>query len=60
MSLKKMAKGKLGDGSRFAAVAKSAGGGEKGRKIAAVAGFKAHGKSKMMEMAAAGKKRKSK
>lgn len=53
-----MAKGKLGSGSRFKAVAKSAGGGKKGAAIAAAAGRKKYGSDKMSEMAQAGKKKK--
>ncbi len=55
--MKKMAamKAPLGSGKRFAAVAASAGGGEKGAAIAYKAGVKAHGKSKMAQLAAAGR-----
>jgi hypothetical protein len=55
-----MAKGgplpKLGSGSRFAALAKSAGGGAKGAAIAASVGIKKYGKKKMSAMATAGRK----
>lgn len=48
---------KLGSGGRFAALAKSAGGGKKGAAIAAAAGRKKYGKTKMAKMSAAGRKR---
>lgn len=48
---------KLGSGARFAAVAKSAGGGATGQKIAAVAGRTKWGPSKMNALAMAGKKK---
>lgn len=51
------ANAKLGQGGRFAAVAKAAGGGEKGAAIAATAGRKKYGASRMAKMAAAGRKR---
>ena len=54
-----MAKPKLGSGKRFAALAAKAGGGEKGRRIAAAAGIKKYGSHKMAKMAAAGRKRKA-
>lgn len=50
------AKAKLGEGGRFAAVAKAAGGGKKGAAIAAMAGRAKYGNKKMAKMAAAGKK----
>jgi hypothetical protein len=50
-------KAPLGQGGRFAAVAKAAGGGEKGAAIAAAAGRKKYGNAKMAKMAAAGKKK---
>jgi hypothetical protein len=49
----------LGQGGRFAAVAKAAGGGEKGAAIAAAAGRAKYGNAKMSKMAAAGKKKAS-
>ena len=49
-------KAKLGQGGRFAAVAKAAGGGEKGKRIAAAAGRKKYGATKMAKMAAKGRK----
>ncbi len=59
MSMLHKLSGKLGDGSRFAAVAKSAGGGERGAAIAASIGRKKYGQSRMSAMAAAGRKRAS-
>jgi hypothetical protein len=50
-------KAPLGQGGRFAAVAKAAGGGKKGAAIAAAAGRKKYGAAKMAKMAAAGKKK---
>lgn len=50
-------KAPLGQGGRFAAVAKAAGGGKKGAAIAAAAGRKKYGAAKMAKMAAAGRKR---
>lgn len=50
------AKAPLGQGGRFAAVAKAAGGGKKGAAIAAAAGRKKYGAKKMTAMAAKGKK----
>lgn len=50
------AKAKLGSGGRFAAVAKSAGGGKKGAAIAAAIGRKKYGAKKFGAMAAKGKK----
>lgn len=51
-------KAPLGQGGRFAAVAKAAGGGEKGKRIAAAVGRKKYGAKKMAKMAAAGRKKK--
>lgn len=51
-------KAPLGQGGRFAAVAKAAGGGEKGAAIAAAVGRKKYGAKKMAQMAAAGRKSK--
>ena len=51
------AKAPLGQGGRFAAVAKSAGGGKKGAAIAAMAGRAKYGAAKMAKMAAAGRKK---
>jgi hypothetical protein len=45
----------LGQGGRFAAVAKSAGGGKKGAAIAAAVGRKKYGNKKFSDMAAAAK-----
>lgn len=50
-------KAPLGQGGRFAAVAKAAGGGEKGAAIAASVGRKKYGAEKMAKMAAAGRKK---
>jgi len=50
------AKAPLGQGGRFAAVAKAAGGGKKGAAIAAAAGRKKYGAAKMAKMAAKGRK----
>lgn len=50
---------KLGQGGRFAAVAKSAGGGEKGKRVAAAVGRKKYGNAKMQAMATKGRKRSS-
>lgn len=49
-------KAPLGQGGKFAAVAKAAGGGKKGAAIAAMAGRKKYGAKKMAAMAAAGRK----
>lgn len=51
-------KPRLGSGKRFAAVARSAGGGEKGRRIAAAVGRKKYGAKKMGQLSAAGRKKK--
>lgn len=50
-------KAPLGQGGRFAAVAKAAGGGEKGAAIAASVGRKKYGAEKMAKMAAKGRKK---
>lgn len=55
MAAKPNPKAKLGAGGRFAAVAKSAGGGEKGKAIAAAVGRKKYGGAKMAKMAAKGR-----
>ena len=49
-------KAKLGQGGRFAAVAKAAGGGKKGAAIAAAAGRKKYGAAGMAKLAAKGKR----
>ena len=49
-------KAPLGQGGRFAAVAKAAGGGEKGKRIAAAVGRKKYGAKKMAAMAAKGRR----
>jgi len=46
----------LGQGGRFAAVAKAAGGGKKGAAIAAAAGRKKYGQAKMTKLAQKGKR----
>lgn len=48
---------KLGSGARFEAIKESAGGGEKGAAIAAVAGRKAHGQAAMTRYSKMGKRR---
>jgi hypothetical protein len=53
-------KPKLGSGARFAAVAKSAGGGKKGAAIAAAVGRKKYGAKKFAALGAAGRKRAAK
>lgn len=45
----------LGQGGRFAAVAKAAGGGKKGAAIAAAAGRKKYGTKKMGQLSAKGR-----
>lgn len=60
MAAKPNPKAPLGEGGRFAAVAKAAGGGKKGAAIAAAAGRKKYGDTKMNKMAQAGKKQASK
>jgi len=57
MAAKPNPKAKLGQGGRFAAVAKAAGGGKKGAAIAAMAGRKKYGNAKMAKMAAAGRRK---
>lgn len=52
-------KPRLGTGRRFKQVAKAAGGGEKGRRIAAAIGRKKYGAKRMAKMAAAGRRRKA-
>jgi hypothetical protein len=49
------ANAKLGQGGRFAAVAKAAGGGKKGAAIAASIGHKKYGKKKFQGMATKGR-----
>jgi len=49
-------KAPLGQGGRFAAVAKAAGGGEKGKRIAAAVGRKKYGAKKMGQLAAKGRR----
>lgn len=56
MAAKPNAKAPLGQGGRFAALAKKAGGGKKGAAIAAAAGRAKYGNTKMNKMAQAGKK----
>jgi len=56
MAAKPNKKAPLGQGGRFAAVAKAAGGGKKGAAIAAAAGRKKYGNAKMAKMAAKGRK----
>lgn len=56
MAAKPNAKAPLGQGGRFAAVAKAAGGGEKGAAIAAAAGRKKYGQKAMTAMATKGRK----
>ncbi len=46
----------LGQGGRFAAVAKAAGGGEKGAAIAAAVGRKKYGQKKMTQLSQKGKR----
>lgn len=57
MAAKPNKKAPLGQGGRFAAVAKAAGGGKKGAAIAATAGRKKYGATRMAKMAAKGKKK---
>lgn len=54
-----MARAKLGSGKRFAAIEKkaAASGAENPAAVAAAAGIKAHGKAKMEQLAAKGRKR---
>ncbi len=58
-ALHRLAKGKLGSGSRFAAVERSAAasGARDPGAVAYMAGVKAHGKAKMSQLAQAGKRR---
>jgi hypothetical protein len=56
MAAKPNKKAPLGQGGKFAAVAKAAGGGTKGAAIAAAAGRAKYGNAKMAKMAAKGKK----
>lgn len=56
MAAKPNKKAPLGQGGRFAAVAKAAGGGEKGKAIAAAAGRKKYGAKKMTALAVKGRK----
>ena len=50
-------KPKLGSGARFAALAKSAGGGKKGEAIAAAVGRAKYGPRRMTAMATTGRRR---
>lgn len=56
MAAKPNKKAPLGQGGRFAAVAKAAGGGEKGKRIAAAVGRKKYGAKKMGQLAAKGRR----
>lgn len=49
-------KAPLGQGGRFAAVAKAAGGGEKGKRIAAAVGRKKYGAKGMAKLSAKGRR----
>ena len=60
MAAKPNKKAPLGQGGRFAAVAKAAGGGKKGAAIAAAAGRKKYGTEKMAKLSAKGKRDASK
>lgn len=55
MAAKPNKKAPLGQGGRFAAVAKAAGGGKKGAAIAAAAGRKKYGQTKMTKLSQQGK-----
>lgn len=55
MAAKPNKKAPLGQGGRFAAVAKAAGGGKKGAAIAAAAGRKKYGNKKMTQLSQQGK-----
>jgi len=55
MAAKPDKKAPLGQGGRFAAVAKAAGGGKKGAAIAAAAGRAKYGNAKMSKLATKGK-----
>ena len=56
MAAKPNKKAPLGQGGRFAAVAKAAGGGKKGAAIAAAAGRKKYGAKKMTALSVKGKR----
>jgi hypothetical protein len=56
MAAKPNKKAPLGQGGRFAAVAKAAGGGAKGKAIAAAVGRKKYGQKRMTAMAVKGRK----
>lgn len=56
MAAKPNKKAPLGQGGRFAAVAKAAGGGEKGKRIAAAVGRKKYGAKKMAALSAKGRR----
>lgn len=56
MAAKPNAKAPLGQGGRFAALKKAAGGGAKGAAIAAVAGRKKYGQAKMTALSQKGKR----
>lgn len=60
MAAKPNKKAPLGQGGRFAAVAKAAGGGKKGAAIAAAAGRKKYGAKKMAALSVKGRKAASK
>lgn len=60
MAAKPNKKAPLGQGGRFAAVAKAAGGGEKGAAIAAAVGRKKYGAKKMAKLSAQGRRDASK
>jgi hypothetical protein len=55
MAAKPNAKAPLGQGGRFAAVQKAAGGGKKGAAIAAAVGRKKYGAKKMGQLSAKGR-----
>jgi hypothetical protein len=56
MAAKPNKKAPLGQGGRFAAVAKAAGGGKKGAAIAAAVGRKKYGAKKMAALSAKGRR----
>lgn len=60
MVAKPNAKAPLGQGGRFAAVKKAAGGGAKGAAIAAAVGRKKYGQAKMTKLSQQGKRDASK
>jgi hypothetical protein len=60
MAAKPNKKAPLGQGGRFAAVAKAAGGGKKGAAIAAAVGRKKYGAKKMGKLSAQGRSDSSK